>query len=100
MARMGDHYVSTEHLLLTLPAKRGGRPTLIEQLNVTRDQILNVLSNIRGSQFVNSIRPEQTYASLERYGRNLTELGKAGKLDPGDRQGRRDSQHDGGAGAA
>ncbi len=82
MKRMGDHYVSTEHLLLTLPAKRGGRPTLIEQLNVTRDQILNVLSSIRGSQFVNSMRPEQTYASLERYGRNLTELGKAGKLDP------------------
>ncbi len=82
MTRMGDHYVSTEHLLLTLPAKRGGRPTLIEQLNVTRDQILNVLSGIRGSQFVNSIRPEQTYASLERYGRNLTELGKAGRLDP------------------
>ncbi len=79
---MGDQYVSTEHLLLTLPTKRGGTPTLIEQLNLTKDKILGALSSLRGSQFVSSLRPEETYASLEKYGRNLTTLAQQGKLDP------------------
>ncbi|GAC1384707.1 MAG: ATP-dependent chaperone ClpB [Herpetosiphon sp.] len=82
MTRMGDRFISTEHLLLTLPPRRGGVPSLIEQLSSARDKILGVLDGIRGSPWIDTLRPEHTYAALERYGRNLTTLARAGTLDP------------------
>src|SRR5947209_790108 len=67
-----DEYLSTEHLLLALAAKVG----------VSRDDLLNVLREVRGSHRVTSQNPEETYQALERFGRDLTDAARAGKLDP------------------
>jgi ATP-dependent Clp protease ATP-binding subunit ClpB len=76
---MKDEYVSTEHLLLALehllrnyPAGRG----------LTKDGMLKALTGLRGSQRVTSPNPEATYAALEKYGRDLTQLARQNKLDP------------------
>jgi ATP-dependent Clp protease ATP-binding subunit ClpB len=82
--RLKDEYVSTEHLLIAV-AGEGGRaaaPRLLQQHGMTRDAILQALTTVRGSQRVTSQNPEATYESLERYGRDLTELARRGKLDP------------------
>ncbi|MDH7475285.1 MAG: ATP-dependent chaperone ClpB [Anaerolineae bacterium] len=78
-----DEYVSTEHLLLALLDHAGGAvERILRQAGVTRDALLRALAEIRGSQRVTSQNPESTYAALEKYGRNLTELARQGKLDP------------------
>ncbi|MBC7251492.1 MAG: ATP-dependent chaperone ClpB [Anaerolineae bacterium] len=78
-----DEYVSTEHLLLALLDHAGGAvERILRQAGVTRDALLRALVEIRGSQRVTSQNPESTYAALEKYGRNLTELARQGKLDP------------------
>ena len=78
-----DEYVSTEHLLLALLEHAGGAvERILRQAGVTRDALLRALMEIRGSQRVTSQHPESTYAALEKYGRNLTELARQGKLDP------------------
>ncbi|MGH8987787.1 MAG: ATP-dependent Clp protease ATP-binding subunit, partial [Acidimicrobiales bacterium] len=69
---MGDDYVSVEHLLLTWA----------DALGVTRDELLSALREVRGSHRVTSATPEETFQALERYGRDLTELSRQGKLDP------------------
>jgi ATP-dependent Clp protease ATP-binding subunit ClpB len=82
--RLKDEYVSTEHLLIAI-AGEGGRaaaPRLLQQQGLTRDAILQALTTVRGSQRVTSQHPEATYESLDRYGRDLTELARKGKLDP------------------
>ncbi len=80
---MHDDYVSTEHLLLALAEDRAGSVAQLLQNNgITRDAILRALATIRGSQRVTSQTPEGTYQALERYGRDLTELAREGKLDP------------------
>jgi ATP-dependent Clp protease ATP-binding subunit ClpB len=82
--RMKDEYVSTEHLFIAI-ADEGGRSAaaqLLKQHGVTRDTILQALTSVRGSQRVTSANPEGTYQALERYGRDLTELARKGKLDP------------------
>jgi ATP-dependent Clp protease ATP-binding subunit ClpB len=82
--RLKDEYVSTEHLLLTIAAEgRGGTASrILEQRGVTKDAILQALTAVRGSQRVTSQTPETTYQALERYGRDLTELARKGRLDP------------------
>ena len=79
--RMRDDYVSSEHLLLALT---GVAPTdaLLQRHGVTSDAILKALTAIRGNQRVTSQDPEDTYSSLERFGRDLTDLARQGKLDP------------------
>src|SRR5256885_12269143 len=79
-----DEYVSTEHLFLALADESGRSPgaQLLKQQGVTRDTILQALTGVRGSQRVTTENPEGTYQALERYGRDLTELGRKGKLDP------------------
>ena len=79
--RMRDDYVSSEHLLLALA---GIAPTdaLLARHNVSADAILQALTAIRGNQRVTSQDPEDVYSSLERYGRDLTDLARQGKLDP------------------
>ncbi|HSB89772.1 MAG TPA: ATP-dependent chaperone ClpB [Anaerolineales bacterium] len=77
---MKDDYVSTEHLLLALAA--GPEASRLKQLGVTPEAILQTLSSIRGSQRVVSPNPEDTYQALEKYGRDLTQLARRGKLDP------------------
>src|SRR5271165_3024114 len=69
---MGDEYVSVEHLLLAMS----------DQLGVSRDQLLAALREIRGSHRVTSPNPEETFQALEKYGRDLTEAAREGKLDP------------------
>ena len=83
--RLKDDFVSTEHLLLALAAETGRTAPsarLLQQAGATKDAILQALTSIRGSQRVTSQNPEGTYQSLEKYGRDLTELARKGKLDP------------------
>jgi ATP-dependent Clp protease ATP-binding subunit ClpB len=78
-----DEYVSAEHLLLALLEAAGGAvERIFRQAGVTRDGLLQALTQVRGSQRVTSQNPESTYAALEKYGRDLTELARQGKLDP------------------
>jgi len=69
---LGDDYLSVEHLLLALA----------EIIGVEREALLKGLRSVRGTQRVTSQDPESTYRALERYGRDLTEEARAGKLDP------------------
>ncbi len=82
--RLKDEYVSTEHLFIAIAAE-GGRSAgsrLLQQRGISRDTILQAMTGVRGSQRVTSQNPESTYQALERYGRDLTELARKGKLDP------------------
>ncbi len=83
MPQFGDEYISTEHLLLSiLQHAGGGAERILRQAGITRDRLLQALREVRGSQRVTSPTPEGTYAALEQYGRDLTELARRGKLDP------------------
>ena len=80
---MTDEYLSTEHLLLALVDADQKRPGGGRRLGqVDRDQVLSALQEVRGSQRVTNENPEDTYQSLEKYGRDLTESARTGKLDP------------------
>jgi ATP-dependent Clp protease ATP-binding subunit ClpB len=82
--RLKDEYVSTEHLLVAVASETGRSPAarLLAGGGLTRDKIFEALASVRGSQRVTSQNPEGTYQALERYGRDLTELARKGKLDP------------------
>jgi ATP-dependent Clp protease ATP-binding subunit ClpB len=82
--RLKDEYVSTEHLFLAIASEPGRSPAakLLADRGLTPDKILAALTTVRGSQRVTSQNPEGTYQALERYGRDLTELARKGKLDP------------------
>jgi ATP-dependent Clp protease ATP-binding subunit ClpB len=83
--RLKDEYVSTEHLLLALAsesARNAPAARILQQFGATKDAILQALTSVRGSQRVTSQNPETTYQALEKYGRDLTELARKGKLDP------------------
>ncbi|MEJ5343818.1 ATP-dependent chaperone ClpB [Chloroflexus sp.] len=83
LAQFGDEYVSTEHLLLAiLDHAGGGAERVLKQAGLTRDKLLMALREVRGAQRVTSPTPEGTYAALEQYGRDLTELAARNKLDP------------------
>ncbi|AFV01581.1 MULTISPECIES: ATP-dependent chaperone ClpB [Dehalobacter] len=83
MEPFGDDYVSTEHLLLAVADQAGGDAgKILKEAGVTREALLKVLKEIRGSQRVTGQNPEGTYAALEQYGRNLVTLARRGKLDP------------------
>ncbi len=84
-AAFKDEYVSTEHLLLgaVATAPQGGAiGRVLRDGGLTRDRILGALTQIRGNQRVTDQHPEGKYQSLEKYGRDLTELAERGKLDP------------------
>ncbi len=80
--RLGDEYVSTEHLLLAIVEVGGEGRELLERHGASRESILAALQSVRGGQRVTSPNPEGTYAALEKYGRDLTAEARAGKLDP------------------
>ena len=83
MSRLKDEYVSTEHLLLALCAKPEGEAgRLLQQAGVTPDRVYATLEAVRGSQRVTDANPEAKYQALEKYGRDLTETARRGKLDP------------------
>jgi ATP-dependent Clp protease ATP-binding subunit ClpB len=77
-----DEYVSTEHLLLAMLDTSSTVGKLLEGVGVQRDQVLAALAEVRGRQRVTDQNPEEKYQALERYGRDLTELARRGKLDP------------------
>ncbi|MFO7750869.1 MAG: ATP-dependent chaperone ClpB [Desulfobacteraceae bacterium] len=79
---MKDQYVSIEHLLLALVACKGSCQDILAAGGVTRAAILKVLKEIRGNQTITDQNPEEKYQSLEKFGRDLTELARKGKLDP------------------
>jgi ATP-dependent Clp protease ATP-binding subunit ClpB len=79
---LSDEYVSTEHLLLALTDVAGPVASLLKENGITRDAVLRVLKEVRGTQRVTNQSPESTYQALEKYGRDLTELARKGKLDP------------------
>ena len=77
-----DEYVSTEHLLLALSEDKGKVGQLLRDNGISRDLIFTALKEVRGNQRVTSQNPEDTYQSLKKYGNDLNDLVRAGKLDP------------------
>src|SRR3989440_2923246 len=85
MAKLKDEYTSAEHYLLALSsAPPSGIPAAkaLKDLGVTRDKLMQVLQQVRGSQRVTDQNPEGKYQTLEKYGRDLTTLARRGKIDP------------------
>jgi ATP-dependent Clp protease ATP-binding subunit ClpB len=80
--RMGDDYVSTDHLLLALAADGGDVAALLRDTGATPDSLRKAVEQVRGGQRVTSADPEGTFQALERYGRDLTADARSGKLDP------------------
>ena len=79
---MKDEFTSSEHLLLALVQDKGNAGEILGSSGVKKDRVVAVLKEIRGSGRVTSQDPEGTYRALEKYGRDLTEAARAGKLDP------------------
>ena len=82
--RLKDDYVSVEHLLLAF-VDEGGKTAagkILQQFNLSRDRLLQVLTAVRGHQRVTSADPEATYEALDKYGVDLVKQVQQGKLDP------------------
>ncbi|MDW7996510.1 MAG: Clp protease N-terminal domain-containing protein, partial [Bacteroidota bacterium] len=77
-----DEYISTEHLLLALAETRSTASQLLREQGVSKETILRVLASVRGIHRVTDPTPEEKYQALQRYGRNLNEEARQGKLDP------------------
>ncbi|HEY2460939.1 MAG TPA: ATP-dependent chaperone ClpB [Candidatus Acidoferrum sp.] len=78
-----DEYVSTEHMFLAIAgADRDAAGQLLKRQGASHEAILQALTGVRGNQRVTSQNPEATYASLEKYARDLTDLARRSKLDP------------------
>jgi len=80
--QLKDEYVSVEHLMLALSEAKSKAGELLRNAGLTRDVLLKVLQEIRGSQRVTDQNPEEKYQALKRYGRDLNELARKNKLDP------------------
>ncbi len=83
-AAFKDDYTSTEHLLLGMTDSRAapGASALLKRHGITRDSIYQTLTAIRGGQRITDETPEDKYEALEKYGRDLTDMARRGKLDP------------------
>ncbi len=81
--RMKDEYISTEHLFLAMTEeKKGDDAEILKANGIDHDRVLKALTEVRGSQRVTDPEAEGRYQSLERFGRDLTDLARRGKLDP------------------
>jgi len=82
--KMEDEYISVEHLLLALSAegKKGPAGKILHEMGVTSDRLMDTIKAVRGGQRVTSQNPEETYEALEKYGTDLSQLARDGKLDP------------------
>ena len=81
--KLNDEYVSVEHIFMALIAERNGyTSSLLKNYGVTYDSFVEAVKKIRGNQRVTSQNPEMNYQALEKYGRDLVELARQGKLDP------------------
>ena len=77
---LNDEYISTEHLILAVKEKED--PVISRILNIDKQALLSALSHIRGAHRVTDHTPEAKYRALEKFGRDLTDLARKGKLDP------------------
>jgi ATP-dependent Clp protease ATP-binding subunit ClpB len=77
-----DEFFSIEHLLLAMTEDKGPAGTIFKEFGVSRERLLSSLKEVRGSQRVTSQNPEETYQALEKFGRDLTQYARLGKLDP------------------
>ena len=81
--RLKDEFVSTEHLLIAIAGEtRGEAATILAESGINQEKIYQALQKIRGGHRVTDRQAESKYRSLEKYGHDLTELARQGKLDP------------------
>jgi ATP-dependent Clp protease ATP-binding subunit ClpB len=81
--KLKDEYTSTEHLLLGLMEQGSASlKSLLQRHGIRRDALLRALADVRGNQRVTDPNPEDKFQTLEKYGRDLTALARAGKIDP------------------
>jgi ATP-dependent Clp protease ATP-binding subunit ClpB len=82
MAKLKDEYLSAEHYLLALLDSKSAAARMLQDFNLTRDRLMQALVQVRGNQRVTDQDPEGKYQTLEKYGRDLTEQARKGKIDP------------------
>ncbi|MGC1481541.1 MAG: Clp protease N-terminal domain-containing protein, partial [Chthoniobacterales bacterium] len=82
MSKLKDEYLSAEHYLLALLGGKDDAARLLQDASITRDKLLAALTAIRGNQRVTDQDPEGKYQTLEKYGRDLTDAARKGKIDP------------------
>ena len=78
MSKMGDEYISVEHIFLSIM----DNTNILKNFGIDKQKFLDLLNKIRGGKHVMSENPESTYEVLEKYGKDLVELVKQGKIDP------------------
>jgi len=79
---LGDQFVSTEHLLMALAADGGAAGTILRSVGLTREALASALPGVRGERRVTTPDPENPFQALEKFGVDLTEVARSGKLDP------------------
>ncbi|MBA3386162.1 MAG: ATP-dependent chaperone ClpB [Chthoniobacterales bacterium] len=82
MATLKDEFLSAEHYLLALTDSNDPAAKLLRESGVTRAKLMQALQQVRGSQRITDQNPEGKYQTLEKYGRDLTEMARRGKIDP------------------
>ncbi|HEY3661518.1 MAG TPA: ATP-dependent chaperone ClpB [Chthoniobacterales bacterium] len=82
MAKLKDEFVSAEHYLLALTNASVPAARALQELGATRDKLMQALQQVRGSQRVTDQNPEGKYQTLEKYGQDLTQRARQGKIDP------------------
>src|SRR5436305_3426635 len=82
MSKLKDEFTSAEHYLLALTGASVPAANVLKDLGVRRDKLMQALQQVRGSQRVTDQNPEGKYQTLEKYGRDLTQLARRGKIDP------------------
>jgi len=81
--RLQDEFIGTEHLLIAITQEEKGEAArVLKQLGVDQEKVFQALQKLRGGHRVTDARAESKYRSLEKYGRDLTEMARQGKLDP------------------
>ena len=80
--RLKDEYISTEHLLIAIVVEGKGGAAILKRFGVDQEKVYGVLQQLRGGHRVTDARAESRYRSLQKYGRDLTEFARQGKLDP------------------
>ncbi|HEX9495135.1 MAG TPA: ATP-dependent chaperone ClpB, partial [Candidatus Limnocylindria bacterium] len=80
--KLGDEFVSTEHLVLAMTNDQGYTGQALSRIGATHDRVLNALRDIRGNQRVTDQNPENKYQALDKYGRDLTDMARKNKIDP------------------
>lgn len=82
LEELKDEYISVEHLLLGVIKENGPAAKILEGHGVTKDRVMKAIELLRGGEHVTDQSPEHKYKPLERFGRDLTQLARMGKLDP------------------